>query len=99
MTDPKTNSAELNDDGTDNYLVGTVKLEKETDYTALWLKVSRAVVIRSQFTVLVEWLCVESSKVGLQGLVKTPYYVRNFPVVGVVPMSNAAQAETVSVAR
>lgn len=89
MADPKTNSAELNDDGTDNYLVGTVKLERGTDYTALWIKVGRAVVIRNQFTVLTEWLCIESSKVGLQGLIKTPYYVQHFPVVGNVPMSAA----------
>lgn len=95
MADPKLNSTELNDDGTDNYLVGTVKLERNEDGThrALWVKVNRAMVRRGEHVVADEWLCIEASQPGLQGLARSPYYVQEFPVVGVVPMSAAAQAE------
>lgn len=70
-------------------LVGTVRQEVGESYTALWIKVNRAVVRRNQFTIEDEWLCIESSKVGLQGLVRIPEVVVNFPVVGYVPMSLA----------
>lgn len=92
MTNPKLNSIELNADGTDNYDVGTVKLERAKDgsNTALWVKVNRAVVTGGGHFVGQEWLCIQSTKAGFNGLARTPYYVQDFPVVGVVPMSSAA---------
>lgn len=75
--------------GPDTDLVGTVRQEVDTNYTALWVKVNRAFVSRREFQVAPEWMCIESSKVGLQGLVRQPEAVADFPVVGFVPMSLA----------
>ena len=94
--DPKTNTAELNADGTDNYLVGTVKLETAKDDSgnmALWVKVNRMVPVDGKPIVGEDWLCIYSTKAGFNGMRRTPYYVQSFPVVGVVPASPAALAE------
>lgn len=79
----------MTSEGPDADLVGTVRQEVGEDYTAIWVKVNRAFVSRSEFQVASEWKCIESSKVGLQGLVRTPEVVADFPVVGFVPMSLA----------
>lgn len=79
----------ITSEGPDADLVGTVRQEVDTNYTALWVKVNRAFVSRREFQVASEWMCIESSKVGLQGLVRQPEAVKDFPVVGFVPGSAA----------
>lgn len=76
-------------EGPDSDLVGTVRREQGEDYTALWIKVNRAFVRRNQFQVAAEWMCIQSDKIGLQGLVKPTEVIEKFPVVGSVPFSAA----------